>query len=162
LKAKAVGAIVLVLVIVCVGWLGYWAWYETVVSYHYDTELGDFYDFVSSSNDVPTKIVYMNKFIGSLESLGLDGGQSCMYWQRPDSDLAYHFTIALSLLARLEALNNIAPKSFEYSMSYKQVQDLITCFEHNSLSVYRQAYMLRHGVWWEAVFPYELLSCIIK
>jgi len=145
-----------VVLILFVAWFGYWGWFTINVDYHYDTELGDFYDLVVSSNDVPTKIVYMDKFISAVKTLGLDSGQSCIYWQRPDSDLAYHFSIALSLLARLEALNDVPAKSFEYSMSYGQVQNLITCFHNNSMRVFEQAYEFRHGVWWNAILPFSL------
>lgn len=97
------------------GALRIYVWYE------YQNTIACNWDLSERASTLAQKSEYMNKFVGALEKCNLDGTNSALFLQTPESDFTQNMKALKSLQQRLSDISGMDENSFAYQTALQQI-----------------------------------------
>lgn len=91
------------------------------VSYEYTNEIGCNWDLSERASTIAQKSEYMTKFMKALEAAKLDGVNSNLIMETPESDFTQNMKALKSLQQRLIDISGMDENSFAYQTALQQI-----------------------------------------
>lgn len=94
---------------------GIWANYE------YKKKVESFWNLADKSSTISEKSLYIDEFVNALENENLQGTHDAIIFKNNDNSFDYNFKALKSLQSRLQEIETMDIKSFEYQTAIQQI-----------------------------------------
>jgi hypothetical protein len=125
----------LVLAIIMIG-KGVLGWYE------YNKTYKSYWNLAVKASTIPQKTIYVDKFVIALENSGMNGEYDAVFLETPDNSFDKNLEALKTLQTRLQEIQLMDPKSFEYNTAISQITAQEQGESNSMLTVFS-------GIWWK-------------
>jgi len=138
-----IALIAIIIIATIPGWL---------VSLKYNEEIGGFFKFADQASDAQTKSDYFNQYVEAIDKNKLtEGCNSIWFCEQPNARMEDKYKVLKSLQVRLNELKTLKETETAYQLGMTQMTENEFCWFPNN--AFHQQYLLKHGIWWEALSP---------
>jgi hypothetical protein len=121
------------------------------VGYNFNSNIGQWFELSDKASTIDKKLEYLERFDAAVQKYDLTEGQSTIFFPTKETSLEENYAVLQSLLQRLRDTKNLSTSSQEYQWALRQITEDEYCWFH--LSLFQQAFLMKNGVWWLALFP---------
>lgn len=126
-------SIILAAIMIGKGILG---WYE------YNKTYKSYWNLAVKASTIPQKAIYVDKFVDALENSGMNGDHDAVFLKTPDNSFDKNLETLKTLQIRLQEIQVMDPKSFEYNTAITQITAQEQGEANSMLTVFS-------GIWWK-------------
>lgn len=131
-------------------------------SYSFSRDIESSWSLADKASTIQQKSEYMNKFVKSLENQDLEGEHDAVIFKTPDNSFDANFGAIKSLQSRLQQIQTMDVRSFEYQTAIQQ----ITAQEQGEAghiigvihSIWEKVHYPIVWQWWGGLFTFAWLA----
>jgi hypothetical protein len=140
--------------IVTVLWVGYII-NDVRANFEYDNTVQSYWELSVKASTLQTKTMYLNQYVTALDDAHLCCNAAWI-WQTRDNDYGYNYTALKSLQTRMQEIQSMDVKSFEYQQAISQITAQEQGEAETMLSTFKTIWFkCNHTLFWG---PYEFLG----
>lgn len=135
-------------------------------SYHYDREIGSYWELADKSSTLQAKSDYMNKFVEAIEKNIDIEDYNAVFLKTPTNSVKKNLDALKTLQTRLKEIQKIDITSFAYQQAIQQITAQEQGEAKDMISVFEDVYAKNHYPlvwdWWAAIFCiFYAIICIL-
>lgn len=138
---KLIGVVIVLALII---WVAIFSCFYISSGIELNNVLTGYWDVADKSATIEKKSEYVDKFVGSIEKLKLNEGNSAVVFKSYSNYMPNNYDAIKSLQKRLHEVKDMDPKSFQYQTAMQQLtgqewgeaHDLINQFEYKWNNTY--------------------------
>lgn len=130
-------------------------------NYRYEQQFSSNWSLADKASTLDQKSDYINKFVTSLESSGMQGSYNAIWFSTPDNSFDSNLQALKSLQSRMTEIRGMNEKSFEYQQAISQITAQEQGEARKMLEVFEGCwYLHNHFLLWDWVGTTILIIAI--
>lgn len=114
--------------------------------YEYETKISSNWSLADKASTIKQKSEYIDKFVKALEDQHLEGQHSAIIFPTPNNSFDENFKALKSLQERLEEIQVMDPKSFEYQSAIQQITAQEQGEAHRMLIIFYDCWLKQNHI----------------
>ena len=141
-------------------------------NYHYDKEIGSFWELADKSSTLQAKSDYIDKFVGAIEKNIDINDYNAVFLKTPTNSVKYNLGALKTLQQRLKEIQKIDIASFAYQQAIQQITAQEQGEAKEMITIFQEVYAKNHypliWAWWGGLFCFFFTtvgiagSCIVN
>jgi hypothetical protein len=133
-----------------------------IANYEYSKNYKSYWNLADKASTIPQKSIYVDQFVQRLETSGLNGKYDAIFLETPDNSFDKNLEALKTLQTRLQEIQLMDPKSFEYNTAISQITAQEQGEANAMLSVFKGVWFKsNHIMIWDWVCGISVVSFIV-